>query len=71
MTSTEPHNYYYKQSPNFIYNQIKVIDKMKDMVDLLSMEPIEVLKLTDVHTFYTQASDCNCKTPLHTVGGFV
>ncbi|KAL5250011.1 hypothetical protein ACHWQZ_G015928 [Mnemiopsis leidyi] len=45
----------------------QVIDKMKEITDLLSMEPIEVLKLTDVHTFYTQASDCNCKTPLHTL----
>jgi hypothetical protein len=47
----------------------QVIDKVKDVIDLLSMEPIEVLKLTDVHTFYSQASDCNCKTPIYTLIG--
>ena len=46
-----------------ILTQLQVIEKISGTVDLLTPEPMEALKLSDLNIFYTGASDCNCKTP--------
>ena len=45
------------------YFILQAIEKVIDTLDLLSLPPMEALKLTDLNTFYTAAREQNCKVP--------
>ena len=44
---------------------------MGEIFDVLSMAPVELLKLSDVYSLYSAAGDLNCKLPRFTVSIFV
>ena len=46
------------------------MEKVDGLIELLSMDPMEVLKLSDLKTFYAKARDSNCPTPVYSVNTF-